>query len=228
MTDQDKNTRVDKFEKRRKNTKTITILSILAAVLLIVLIGIWIFGGGDKDKQDDAKKDENNVEIQESTDERDTESADTNESDAGDKQTDESKDESDQDQEDSQKDKEDEDASDEEEVKTEPVESTDDPNVIEAYTGNWKPVGTEQTGPHTTTYDDGSADRIEIRQAVTYATGLAEDDMIEHWIGNGGDQKVVATVSNNEITEIYRVYLSWNDDGGWQPTKVEQLKEVDY
>ena len=111
------------------------------------------------------------------------------------------------------------------EVETEEIESTDD-NVIEAYTGKWQPNGTIQEGPHTTNYDDGSQDRIEIKQAVMSATGLGED-LTEHWIGNGGDQKVIATVANPGNTEIYRVYLSWIDQEGWQVTQIERLKEVE-
>ena len=112
------------------------------------------------------------------------------------------------------------------EVETEQVEPSDD-NVIEAYTGNWQPIGTVQEGPHTTVYDDGSQDRIEIKQAVISVTGLA-DDMIEWRIGNGGDQKVIATVSNPGKTDNYRVYLSWVDNQGWQVTSVEKLKEIQY
>lgn len=58
-------------------------------------------------------------------------------------------------------------------------------------------------------------------------TGIPEDNMIEWWVGNGGDQKVVATVSDREETETYRVYLSWVDNEGWQPTKLETLVEND-
>src|SRR5699024_7822412 len=55
---------------------------------------------------------------------------------------------------------------------------------------------------------------------------LKEDDMIEHWVGNGGDQKVIATVSNNDQSIAYKVYLQWEIDKGWKPTKVEKLKSL--
>lgn len=51
--------------------------------------------------------------------------------------------------------------------------------------------------------------------------------MIEWWIENGGDQKVIATVSDTAETEVFRVFLSWVDNEGWQPTKVEILIEND-
>src|SRR5699024_7360365 len=87
-------------------------------------------------------------------------------------------------------------------------------NVIEAYTADWPPSGTVQEGPHTTNYSDGSQDRIEIKRAVSYVTRIPENDMIEWRVENGGDQKVVATVSNNEQTDYYRVYLDWIDGEG--------------
>src|SRR5699024_11189719 len=103
------------------------------------------------------------------------------------------------------------------------VDPTDN-NVSKAYTGNWKPVGTIQDGPHTTNYNNGSIDRKEIKEAVSIATGVDENQMIEHWIGNGGDQKVIATIQDQTDSVFYRVYLEWIDEEGWKPTKVEQLK----
>src|SRR5699024_5666585 len=110
-------------------------------------------------------------------------------------------------------------------VKTKSVESDDD-NVAEAFTGNWKPIGTEQSGPHTVNYDDGSQDRKEMEEAVTVATGI--EDMTVWWLSRAGDQKVEATISNNrDQSEVYRVNIEWVDEKGWKPTKVEMLKEND-
>src|SRR5690625_7127254 len=87
------------------------------------------------------------------------------------------------------------------EVETEEIESTDD-NVIEAYTGKWQPNGTIQEGPHTTNYDDGSQDRIEIKQAVMSATGLGED-LTEHWIGK--DRKSTR-LNSSHVAISYAVF----------------------
>ena len=111
-------------------------------------------------------------------------------------------------------------------VETESVEPSDE-NVSDAYTGNWDPIGTEQEGPHTTTYDDGSQDRIEIKEATSMVTGIDADNMVEWLVENGGDQKVIATVSDKDETQTFRVYLQWVDGEGWQPTKVEELIEND-
>ena len=47
--------------------------------------------------------------------------------------------------------------------------------------------------------------------------------MIEWHVGNGGEQKVIATVSNRAKTEYYRVYLDWIDGEGWKPTLNERI-----
>ena len=112
------------------------------------------------------------------------------------------------------------------EAETKEVPSTDE-NVAKAYTGDWEPIGTSQTGEHSATdYTDGSADRIEIKQAVAVATGISADNMIEWWIGNAGDQQVTATVSDTQKEKIARVQLKWVDGEGWQVTLVEELNEI--
>ena len=112
------------------------------------------------------------------------------------------------------------------EAETKEVPSTDE-NVAKAYTGDWEPIGTSQTGEHSATdYTDGSADRIEIKQAVAAAPGISADNMIEWWIGNAGDQQVTATVSDTQKEKIARVQLKWVDGEGWQVTLVEELNEI--
>ncbi|MBR7797326.1 MAG: DUF1510 family protein [Bacillota bacterium] len=226
MSEFDRVSRVDKFEKRRKNTKSISLLLVLGAVLLIVLIGFWMFGGDDEAAKEEESKSGNETEQNDTEKDGNDESGDhftkveeedsTNDTDQNNaSENDENEASNEEDSENANED-----------VQIEQLEPSGD-NVVEAYTANWEPIGTEQQGPHTTNYDDGSQDRIEISRAVAMATGLAENNMTTHWVGNGGDQKVEATVSNPDNTEIYRVYLSWVDNKGWQPTKVEVLQEVD-
>lgn len=104
---------------------------------------------------------------------------------------------------------------------------SDDPNVIEALEGDWPPIGTDQVGPHTTDYEDGSADRLEIKEAILAVTEISEDNLIEHWIGNGGDQKVIATVEDRSNEQYFRISLSWIEAEGWQVTLVEQIKQLE-
>lgn len=203
--------RVDKYEKRRKNTKAITFLSLIGTVLIVVLIGMWIFGGNDSQEEEPnmAKSNEQNEQQDPSirkSKQKEDDSEDENE------RVDE--DETELELEDS-----------DETIVKEPVEGSD-ANVIEAYIANWKPVGTIQEGPHTTQFDKSSQDWKEMTEALVVATDLPEENMIIHWLGRGGEQQAIGTVSSKDNSEIYRVYLSWVDEEGWQPTKVEVLKEV--
>ncbi|WP_099158586.1 YrrS family protein [Virgibacillus ndiopensis] len=220
MSDFDNHSRVDKFEKRRKNTKLLSITLVLGGIFIVVLIGIFIFGGGD----DEPTELPNNISNRETTSDSDqkTDNAETDDS----TNTDEDNASTDEENTTDDENTSDDSSNNNTEVEKEPVES-DDANVESAYTGNWEPIGTEQQGPHTTTYDEGTQDRIEMENAIRVATGLQDGDMITWWLENGGDQKVIGTVSNNAQTETYRVYLSWVENKGWQPTKVEVLKEND-
>jgi|SRR5690625_18789 len=211
MSDFDKHSRLNKFEKRRKTTKAITILIIIAIVLLLILVSTFIFG---EDKSEEKESEPTEVIVEEEDTEKPEEETTKPEDEDAEKEND-----------DEDEDK-DEDEDEDKEMETESVDPSDD-NVSEAYEGNWKPVETEQEGSHTTDYSKGSVDRIEIKEAIVVATGLDPDDMVEWKVENGGDQKVLATVSDHDEADIYRVYLSWIDGEGWQIMKIEELIEND-
>ncbi|WP_019415530.1 YrrS family protein [Paenisporosarcina sp. TG20] len=106
---------------------------------------------------------------------------------------------------------------------------TNDPLVAERIVNTaWKPIGTSQTGEHTSVYQEGHLDWSEKLQALAYTTGLSESNMIVWRIENGGGpQKSVGIVSSNDKEEKYRVYLAWVDGEGWKPEKLETLKTLD-
>ncbi|MFD1335390.1 YrrS family protein [Oceanobacillus iheyensis] len=219
-------TRSDKFEKRRKSTKAITIGIIAASILVIILLGIWVFGGSGGEEQN-ANENENSSSDEDSDfliTEPDEEEEENNNSTDNEEngQDEQNNDNNEQENENEQNEVNEQNNN----VETESVEPSDE-NVSDAYTGNWDPIGTEQEGPHTTTYDDGSQDRIEIKEATSMVTGIDADNMVEWLVENGGDQKVIATVSDKDETQTFRVYLQWVDGEGWQPTKVEELIEND-
>ncbi|MGY0694302.1 DUF1510 family protein [Virgibacillus sp. FSP13] len=216
MNDYNNYSRVNKFEKRRKNTKQLSILLVVGGILIVILIGILLFGGGDDDQSQPADQDNNQHE------ENATESGDDTKSD-GSQDTD---DELTMDEENPSNEQEN-DTESNTNVEMEQIETPDDANVTEAYTGNWQPIGTEQQGSHTTNYDEGSQDRIEMEQAIRLATGLEEGNMTTWWLERDRDQGVIATVSDQDETQTYRTYLTWVESEGWQPTKVEVLKEND-
>lgn len=85
-----------------------------------------------------------------------------------------------------------------------------------------EPVGTSQTGKHTTSFEKGSADWNEMTQALASGTGLDPANMTILWLGNGGaPNKAVGTVSAKNDPKKYKVYLEWVDGAGWKPVKVE-------
>ncbi|MFB1080589.1 YrrS family protein [Jeotgalibacillus sp. JSM ZJ347] len=91
--------------------------------------------------------------------------------------------------------------------------------------GKWKPVGTEQTGEHVSSYDEGSVDWNEKLKAAAYATGLDMNAMTVWWVGNnGGPQKAVVEVSSPSAGAAeFRVQMEWVDQKGWKPVKVDEL-----
>lgn len=217
MSDQN-NSRVDKNVKRRRNSKFIALFLSIGVVLVFLMIGFWIFGGSGDVASEDPVDTENADEdyFLEMEEDEDVDSGDQGET------NDEAEDSSDEQAENETEELEEENQENED-IVTEETEPSDE-NVEEAFTGNWPAIDTTQSGPHTTVYDKGSQDRIEIKEAVSLATGINGNDMIEWWVENGGDQqKVIATVSDQAETETFRVYLSWVDNEGWQPTKVETL-----
>ena len=104
-----------------------------------------------------------------------------------------------------------------------------DGNVTKAYTSEeWEPVGTEQTGEHTTSYQKDSVDWNEMRKALAVGAGMEEGTMKLWWLENGGSPtSAIGTVSDGSDTHTYRVYIEWVDGSGWKPAKVEELKEND-
>lgn len=101
--------------------------------------------------------------------------------------------------------------------------------VIGTIEKNWEAVGTEQQGEHVTDFTKGSQDWQEMTKAVSSATGLADNNMIVWWMGNGGaPNKAVSTVSTKDKASYYRVQLEWVDNAGWKPVKVEQIEGNDH
>ncbi len=230
MNDSDKHSRVNKFEKRRKNTKVISILMIVGALLLIVLILSWFFGGSNKDTSE-SSPDISETENNDTGNENNTGENATNQPNNDDENNhnnhngleNNNDDEADTDNENNDE------TSENEEVEIKEVEVSDqDENIESAYTGNWQPIGTEQSEPHETQFDDETVDWEEMKQAIALASDLDADEMIIWRIGNDGEQKAVGTVSPSDNSETYRVYISWITDEGWKPTQVEILKENEY
>ncbi len=103
------------------------------------------------------------------------------------------------------------------------------PNVNQTIENpDWKPVGTSQTGQHSTVYDSNSADWQEMLKAISYATGLDQSNMTVWFLGRDRSTAdgSVGTVSSKDKQQKYRVYIQWVDGQGWKPTKVEKLSQI--
>ncbi|MFF2497458.1 YrrS family protein [Peribacillus sp. NPDC058075] len=109
------------------------------------------------------------------------------------------------------------------------VEGSSDGNVAATYKSEgWKPVGTEQSGKHTTSFDKGSVDWNEMSKALASGAGIDEGSMKLWWLQNGGSPNTaIGTVSEGDNPKTFRVYIEWVDGSGWKPVKVEELKTND-
>lgn len=109
------------------------------------------------------------------------------------------------------------------------VDGSGDGNVAATYTSEgWKPVGTQQSGEHTTSFEKGSVDWNEMSKAIASGAGIDEGSMKLWWLQNGGSPSTaIGTVSEGDNPKTYRVYIEWVDASGWKPVKVEELKTND-
>jgi Domain of unknown function (DUF1510) len=86
-----------------------------------------------------------------------------------------------------------------------------------------QPIGTSQTGPHTSSYEKGSVDWNEKLKAIQMATGLDQNMTVWKIANGGGPQKSIAEVSpNKKPNERYTVNLEWVDKKGWMVTSVQK------
>lgn len=218
--------RVKKYKKRRSVMRSIMIFSFIGVVLLFGLILMFLFTNAEDPNTsnnpsdvEEASADDNQSEQEISTSDDLTEESINDDSE--DEQTDDSVDPDDE----TEGEQEQTDQSTDNESADVNVVTSDDPNVIEALEGEWQPVGTTQEEPHTVKFDQESIDWQEMVTAIESVVNI--DDLLIHWLGNGGEQKAIATVSNPDHSEIYRVFLSWVPHEGWQPTRLEQLRRVE-
>lgn len=206
--------RLDRHDKKRKINKFYNI-AITIVSLLIVIVAITIFTNNDVEPvSKEQEKTTPKEEVKESTPELEDKEKDETEEAVTEEEVEEES-ESEEEQADG--------------VKLEQIEGSGDANVLNTYTSeDWQPVGTEQTGPHTTSFDKGSKDWNEMTKAIAYGAGLDEGSMRLWWLKNGGSPTTaIGTVSEGDNPQAYRVYIEWVDGSGWKPVKVEELKEND-
>ncbi|MCY7578778.1 YrrS family protein [Bacillus altitudinis] len=218
-----RNSRFEHRDKRRKANMVLNILiGIVVMLILVVASSLLIFNRPPKDVANEPSKtapasseNKQNSEEDVKDQKKDTsDDADAKKDDSSDKKDDTKKtDDEEEPNKDALKD-----ATETDGGKTSDVDKTYEND-------NWEPVGTEQSGSHTATYDANSKDWKEMIKAMSYATGISEDQMTVIWLGNnGGPQDAKGTIRDKSTGERYRVEITWVDEKGWKPVKVEKLK----
>ncbi|MGF7532463.1 YrrS family protein [Bacillus mexicanus] len=219
-----------RYENRDKRRKANLVLNILIAIvsILIVVVAANLFINSPSSK--DVSKDSETVQKQESpasgkTEKKSDEDIKDSKKDPSDSEKDSEK--SSDDSEDSKKD----DASkhDDSDDPLKDAKVTDggsSSDVEKTYeNSDWKAVGTEQKGEHVATYDSSSKDWAEMLKAMSYATGVSTDHMTVLWLGNNGSpQDAKGKILDKTTGDKYQVTITWVDEKGWKPTKVEKLK----
>lgn len=212
------NSRAKRVRKRKKNNLITFLILGVGSVTILIFISFIFGAGANKDMSEEAKKE--NLQTEEIRIEEDE-----NKEEINDQEENEGFKEIERDEPTENID----DETEQPEEETDEIQSveTNDENVIEAYTSNWQPIQTEQSGEHTLNFNKNSQDRNEMEAAASLATELDQEQMTTWWLENKGDGQIEATVSDRKETEIYRVQLQWIDGEGWQPLQVSVLKEND-
>lgn len=212
-------TRLRRFEKKRKNTKWLTIFITVGTICVLALISIFIFSDIGDDNianepdeliNDEADQEENEINVDPNNDEHNRDELNG--------QDDEDKYEADTVQGTYQN---------PDDFDIEVIESGEDENVIFAYTSTWEPIPTEQSEPHEIAWEQSSQDWKEMMMAAELATGIHMEDMYYLWVSGNGPKSVIATFSDSTMEEHFRVYITWVEHQGWKPDKVEMLNEND-
>lgn len=211
--------RSERRAKRKKVNRVLNMLIVLVIVLIVFFGGKLIFG--DKNVEDTVSSNQ-------------TEQPDNNKGNSASGDTEDKTEETPENEENNKELEEPNEENKDEQTAPESDDSTivteGDPNsniVNTIVNPNWKPIGTEQAEPHTTSFDSGSVDRNEMEKAVSYATGFDRADMVVWWLGRNGGNSITATVSSKTTKQVLKVYLDWVPNEGWKPTKIEELKEND-
>ncbi|MDR0138264.1 YrrS family protein [Metabacillus idriensis] len=221
-----KGSRFENRDKRRKANVVLNILIGIVVILILVIGSQLMLGGNDSEQASKGTKEEtgsNQIENEKNKEEKDKEQ--TAKEDAESEQ--DSSEEADAAEEDENaKEEPEESEAGEEEVVTEGDPNSNVDQIIE--NPGWKPVGTSQSEPHAAQYDKDSQDWAEMIQAMSYATGLSESDMTIWFIGNNGSPNdAKGTISSKDKTQNYKVEITWVENEGWKPVKVEKLKQTE-
>lgn len=211
----DKHTRLDR-RKKRKEDRFLNVLIGVVVVAIVVIAFIVLPGDKEKSKEEHVKDDDMETSQQEGNEQEDS----------GQSEVDIPEDEKDEEQPETEEAEEEIEEPADVEVTINPDDAIVSKSIVDPA---WAPVGTSQQGEHVSLYDGNSVDWQEKLKALTYTTGLPENEMIVWKLKNGGSpQSAIGIVSSKDKAEKYRVYLEWVDDKGWQPVKMDILKTLEF
>jgi cytoskeletal protein RodZ len=228
--DYNQNTR-STYRAKRKKTNIVLNSLIIIVLALIIIVAYNIFVGGD-----DSEKVSSKVETPTQTEKQNTEKESKPKEESANKEektedSDAKKDESDDSTAVEEDEQADEASANEQGDDSQAVVSNggSSSNVLKTIVNpGWEPVGTSQSGSHTTAYDSKSVDWQEMLNAITYATGLDPSNMTVYWLGRDKTttDASIGTVASKDKQQKYNVYIKWVDGKGWMPTKVEEIAEI--
>ncbi|MEI2317009.1 YrrS family protein [Bacillus paramobilis] len=89
---------------------------------------------------------------------------------------------------------------------------------------SWKPIGTVQGAKPEMKFKEGTVDWSEMKQAISYAVDVPENQLIFDFIGNNGDNKAYGNVRDKQSNKKYKVDIDWVENQGWKPASVQVLK----
>lgn len=209
----DKHTRLERRKKRNQD-RFLNVLIAMVVVAIIIIAFMVLPGDKEKSKEEHVKDDDMEISQQ---DENEQEESNQPEVDEG-KDVEE--------QQETEETKEQIEEPGDVEVTIDPDDAIVSRSIVDPA---WAPVGTSQQGEHVSLYDGTSVDWQEKLQALSYTTGLSENDMIVWKLKNGGSpQKSIGIVSSKDKVEKYRVYLEWVDGEGWQPVQMDVLTTLEF
>lgn len=228
--------RSNRPKKPNRTNKILNALIGLVVVLIVITAGVIFFGNDDKEIADSKNDTEETKSSSDETETADESVASKDDTEVGSEEIVSDEESTEGTEEEATEEEGTEEEATEEEMTTEDpttggtVTSTpsNDPLISEKIVNTaWKPVGTSQTGEHTSVYSEGHVDWDEKIKAIVYTTGLSKDNMIVWRIANGGSpQKSIGVVSSKNKEEKYRVSLQWVEGEGWKPEKMETLKTL--
>lgn len=219
--------RYGRTTKRKKTNMILNILIGVVFIFIVVLASSLFFG-----KNDPATDNENQLATgEQELSETEENEAEQESEEAAPTEEEEAEESAEKEKENAEKEKEEEkeeESNEADDSETEVSENSDDPNVIKTMTNpGWGPVGTSQSEPHTSVYEEGHVDWNEKLKAVEAATRLSSGEYTLYFLGNGGSEhSSVASIKNKSTGENFKVYLEWVTNKGWKPTKVEQVKSL--